>query len=67
MNDLLARLSACEVMTTPVIAVGPSRDAREAAWITVEHRIGALPVLEAGRLAGIVTETGLLRVFAAGG
>ena len=32
----------------------------------LEHKIGALPVLEDGRLAGIVTETDLLRRFGAG-
>lgn len=32
----------------------------------VDHKIGALPVMEGGRLIGIVTETDLLRAFAAG-
>jgi len=29
----------------------------------LEHRIGALPVIDGGRLIGIVTETDLLRTF----
>jgi CBS domain-containing protein len=32
----------------------------------VEHRIGALPVPENGRVTGIVTEIDFLRAFAAG-
>jgi CBS domain-containing protein len=30
----------------------------------IEHKIGALPVLEGDRLIGIVTETDFLRAFA---
>ena len=64
-NGLLAKLTVADVMTKSVITVGPDRDAREAAWIMIDHRIGALPVLESGRVAGIVTETDFLRAFAA--
>jgi acetoin utilization protein AcuB len=67
MNGLLAKLSVGDVMTKTLITVGPDRDAREAAWLMVEHKIGALPVLKDGRLVGIVTETDFLRAFAAGG
>ena len=31
--------------------------------LMIEHRIGALPVLETGRVVGIITETDLLRAF----
>ena len=65
-NGLLAKLTVADVMTKSVITVGPDRDAREAAWIMVEHRIGALPVPENGRVTGIVTEIDFLRAFAAG-
>jgi len=63
MNALLARLCVGQVMTRSVISVGPDRDVREAAWIMLDHKIGALPVRESGRLVGIVTETDLLRAF----
>jgi CBS domain-containing protein len=66
MNHLLAKLTLEEVMTTAVITIRPHRDAREAARIMVDHKIGALPVTEVGHLVGIVTETDLLRAFAAG-
>jgi acetoin utilization protein AcuB len=62
-NYLLARLTAGEVMTTTVIVVDPERDARDAASLLVSERIGALPVVEGGKLVGIVTETDLLRAF----
>lgn len=64
LNYLLARLVVGEVMSRGVITIGPERDAAEAARIMVEHKIGALPVLEGDRLIGIVTETDFLRAFA---
>jgi acetoin utilization protein AcuB len=63
-NYLLARLTVAEVMTKSVIVVDPERDAREAARIMIDHKIGALPVMEGERLVGIVTETDLLRALA---
>ena len=63
LNHLLARLTADQVMTRTVIAIDPERDAREAARIMIDHKIGALPVLDGERLLGIITETDLLRAF----
>lgn len=63
-NYLLARLTVGEVMSKSVIIVDPDRDAAEAARIMIDHKIGALPVLDGGRLVGIVTESDFLRAFA---
>ena len=63
LNHLLARLTVADVMTKSVIVIDPARDAREAARIMIDHKIGALPVLEGERLVGIITETDLLRAF----
>ncbi len=63
-NYLLARLTVADVMTKSVIVIDPERDAREAARIMIDHKIGALPVLDGERLVGIVTETDLLRALA---
>jgi acetoin utilization protein AcuB len=64
-NHLLARLTVGSVMTRGVIVIDPDRDAREAARIMVDHKIGALPVLDGEHLLGIITETDLLRAFVA--
>ena len=64
-NYLVARLSVESVMTRPVITVDPRRDAVAAARIMLEHKIGALPVVDAGTIVGIVTETDILRAFTA--
>jgi len=64
MNYLLAQLTVDKVMTTAVIIIGPDLDARDAARLMLEHKIGALPVLDAEHLIGIITETDVLRAFA---
>jgi acetoin utilization protein AcuB len=64
MNYLLARLTVDQVMTRSVIIIGPDLDARDAARLMLEHKIGALPVLDGEHLIGIITETDVLRAFA---
>jgi acetoin utilization protein AcuB len=63
LNHLLTRLTVGKVMTQAVITVGPDREARDAAQLMLDHTIGALPVMDGGKLVGIVTETDLLRAF----
>jgi CBS domain-containing protein len=63
-NYLLARMTVGSVMTAKVITVDSGRDAVEAARIMLDHKIGALPVVDAGTLVGILTETDILRAFA---
>ncbi len=62
-NHLLTKLMVEQVMTQSVITVGPDRPAREAARLMLDHKIGALPVLDEGRLVGIITETDIVRAF----
>ncbi len=63
-NYLLARMTVASAMTKSVVTVDPRCDARTAAQLMLEHKIGALPVVDGGALAGIITETDLLRAFA---
>jgi acetoin utilization protein AcuB len=65
-NYLLARLTVGQVMTKGVVIVRPDWEAREAARLMIDHKIGALPVVDGERLVGIVTETDFLRAFADG-
>ena len=64
-NYLLARLTVDSVMTRTVITVDSERDAVEAAALMLDHKIGALPVIDNGTMVGIVTETDVLRAFVA--
>ena len=66
-NYLLARLTVGTVMTKGVIVIGPDREAYDAARLMLEHKIGALPVVDGGRLVGIITETDILRAFVRAG
>lgn len=46
-----------------VISVGPGTPVEEASRLMLEHKIGALPVVEDGALVGIVTESDLFRML----
>jgi acetoin utilization protein AcuB len=63
-NYLLAQLTVGGVMTASVIVVEPERPIAEAARIMIDHKIGALPVVDDGRLVGIVTESDFVRALA---
>lgn len=63
-NYLLARMTVSQVMSKNLKTIGLEQEAADAARLMLDHRIGALPVLDGGRLAGIITETDLLRAFA---
>jgi CBS domain-containing membrane protein len=55
-RQLMDTLVVKEVMTSDVITTSPDTPLAEAAQVLVERKIGCLPVLEAGRLVGIITE-----------
>ena len=63
-NYLLTKLTVEQVMTRSVITIGPDRQTQEAVRLMLEHKIGALPVTEEGRVVGIITETDLLHALA---
>jgi len=54
-----------QVMSREVVTVPPDCPLEEAASLMVEHKIGSLPVVEAGRIVGIITETDIFKQFAA--
>ena len=62
-NYLLARMTVGSVMTSAVITVDPNRDVVEAASIMLDHKIGALPVVDGGAVVGIMTESDIVRAF----
>ena len=64
LNYLLPQLTVGGVMSKTVIVVEPDRPVAEAARIMMDHKIGALPVVEEGRLVGIITESDFVRAMA---
>src|SRR5699024_2799743 len=63
LNYLLARMRVREVMTRPVISIGPDEPIEQAALLMEEHRVSGLPVMADGELVGILTITDLLRAI----
>ena len=51
-----------DVLRYPVITTTPEVSVQEAAGLMRKHKIGCLPVIDAGKLVGIITEYDLLRV-----
>ena len=60
-QELMRSLEIRDVMSAPAVTVGPGALVQEAARTMAEKKIGCLPVVEAGRLVGILTENDVLR------
>lgn len=63
LHYLLEKLTVREIMTKEVVTVGPEQTVEDAALLLLSHRIGGLPVVRAGELVGILTETDILKAF----
>ena len=53
-------MNAKDVMTTPVVTISPDTRLARIAALLAEHRISGVPVVDRGRVAGIVSERDLL-------
>ena len=60
-SSLLKTVKVKEVMREPVFTIGPDATVAQAALLMVEQKVGCLPVVQDGRMIGIVTQTDLLR------
>ena len=60
-QEILRMLEVGDVMTTPPVTISPEAAVQDAARAMEERRIGCLPVVENGRLVGILTDTDILR------
>ncbi|SEH31810.1 CBS domain-containing protein [Magnetospirillum fulvum] len=59
-----AVLDAKTMGGTEVVTIAPDALVIEAAQLLARHRIGAVPVIEAGRLVGILSERDIVRALA---
>jgi CBS domain-containing protein len=59
----IAARTAGEAMTAPAVTIAPTRAIREAAELMTTRGINRLPVVEDGRLVGIVTRADLVRAY----
>ncbi|HME71052.1 MAG TPA: CBS domain-containing protein [Myxococcota bacterium] len=65
-QKLLDMLFVKEVMTTELITTSPDTPLAEAARLMAHHKLGCLPVVEEGRLVGILTEGDFVSLAAKG-
>jgi len=60
-KEWLGHIRIKEVMTTDLVTIAREADVEEAVTRMLEHKIGCLPVVAAGKLVGLLTETDCLR------
>jgi nucleotide-binding universal stress UspA family protein len=60
---LLDQTEASKAMSEALITVEPSTDIREAARLLRERKVGGLPVVEDGKLTGVITVTDVLEAL----
>jgi len=63
LNYLLARITVEEIMTRDPVTVAPDTPVEEAALLMREKKVGGLPVVEDGKLVGIITESDIFEVM----
>jgi CBS domain-containing protein len=61
-NYLLSRLTLDHIMSRNPITVTPETTIGEAARLMLHHKVAGLPVVEGGRVAGILTESDIFRM-----
>ncbi len=63
LNYLLAKMKVKEVMEKNIVTCTPDTTIEDSAIIAKSHRVGALPVIENGKLVGIITLTDVMNIF----
>jgi acetoin utilization protein AcuB len=60
----MERFTVRQIMTHQVVTVTPDTPIEVACELMLKHKIGGLPVVAAGRLVGILTESDIFRLVA---
>jgi CBS domain-containing protein len=58
-----SRVLVRDIMTSPVVAIHPHEEVAEAAKIMAQRKIRRLPVVQEGKLVGIITENDIIRIW----
>ena len=63
MNYLLSKITVKDVMTRKVLTVTEDTPIEEAARVMADNKIGGMPVMQDGKVTGIITETDLFKIL----
>ena len=63
LNYLLSKMKVKDIMVKNVITINPDTTVEETCVVGQKHNIGTLPVVDNGKLVGIVTTTDLYRII----
>jgi acetoin utilization protein AcuB len=63
LNYLLSKIDLGMIMVKKIVTIAPETTIERAALIMQQNRISALPVLENGKLVGIITTTDVMEVL----
>lgn len=66
-EHMLRTVLVKEVMTEPVQTTAPDTPLKDAAALMLKHRVGCLPVVDQGKLVGIISESDMMRIVAEDG
>jgi CBS domain-containing membrane protein len=62
-REVMKTLRIKDVMVKQVVSVSPDLPLKDAVVLMVERKIGCLPVVEQGKLVGLITETDILMQY----
>jgi len=62
-NEILSKMPVRQFMSKDPITIAPEANMIEAARKMLEHKISTLPVLDSGKVVGIITESDLFRIL----
>lgn len=62
-NYLVSKIKVSQVMTKKVMTISEDTPIEEAARVMIDNKIGGLPVVRAGKVVGIITETDLFKIM----
>lgn len=65
-DKILKQIAVKEIMSDQVHTATPETPVAEAGRFMIERKIGCLPVVDGGKLVGLVTETDFVRLIAEG-
>lgn len=63
MNCLFSKVTVKDIMSKNVITINQDTPIEQAARIMADNKIGGLPVMNLGKVSGIITETDLFKIF----